>query len=179
MGLGLLYQLFLSVMMTSHGFKQRPRPTIAGIDVYRGQLAELELSQRSAVVDRMLQGEVLINPSVESLHGDVGLTADGYPLFLPLTSPVPDKSMATLLREGGGFNLELSNRLPLERVIPESRHPQCLDKDYYKDSSGFSKASVVIVFYNEPFSTLARSIHSVFQRTPPRELVWPDVTQIY
>lgn len=45
------------------------------------------------------------------------------------------------------------------------------------DYSTLQDASVVIVFYNEPFSTLMRSVHSVLNQTPPqllREIVLVD-----
>ena len=160
------YQLYLAFLMRETSVNVSP---LSDMDVWSGDFGGLDTSMRKDVVHRMLDGQVLINPSVDALHGRVGLLKDGSPLFQPLTSPMSKKSMPSLLREGGGFNLELSNRLPLERSVPESRHPDCKAREWYSDSTGYSKASVVIVFFNEPFSTLARSVHSVFQRTPPRK----------
>ncbi|KAH0476997.1 MAG: hypothetical protein KVP17_002808 [Porospora cf. gigantea B] len=146
------YQLYLAFLMRETSVNAS---LLSNMDVWTGDFGGLDTSMRKDVVNRMLGGQVLINPSVDALHGKVGLLEDGSPLFQPLTSPISKKSMASLLREGGGFNLELSNRLPLERSVPESRHPECKTREWYSDSSSYSKASVVIVFFNEPFSTLA------------------------
>lgn len=69
------------------------------------------------------------------------------------------------LARGGGFNLQMSDHLPLDRVAPDSRHSACKTLEYDLDS--LPAASVLMVFYNEPFSTLMRSVHSVLNRTPP------------
>lgn len=69
------------------------------------------------------------------------------------------------LARGGGFNLQLSDHLPLDRDAPDSRHPACRKLEY--DLKSLPSASVLMVFYNEPFSTLMRSVHSVLNRTPP------------
>lgn len=73
--------------------------------------------------------------------------------------------MARELARGGGFNLMLSDHLPLDRMAPDSRQPGCKTIQY--NLSTLPSASVLMVFYNEPFSTLMRSVHSVLNRTPP------------
>lgn len=77
--------------------------------------------------------------------------------------------MAAELARGGGFNLKLSDHLPLDRDVPDSRQPACKLISY--DIFSLPAASVLMVFYNEPFSTLMRSVHSVLNRTPPSLLL--------
>uniref|UniRef100_A0A8C6ZJN5 Polypeptide N-acetylgalactosaminyltransferase n=1 Tax=Nothoprocta perdicaria TaxID=30464 RepID=A0A8C6ZJN5_NOTPE len=62
------------------------------------------------------------------------------------------------------INIFLSDRISLHRRLPERWHPLCREKkyDYYK----LPKTSVVIAFYNEAWSTLLRTVHSVLETSP-------------
>ncbi|EDO34355.1 predicted protein [Nematostella vectensis] len=62
-----------------------------------------------------------------------------------------------------GFNLLISNRLSLHRTIKDTRHELCRGKTYPKN---LPVASIVICFYNEAWTILLRTIHSVLDRTP-------------
>lgn len=75
----------------------------------------------------------------------------------------------------GGFYLELSDALPLDRDAPDTREDVCRDIVY--DYQSLPEASVVITYYNEPVSTLLRTVHSVLNHTPPpllREIILVD-----
>ncbi|XP_040208673.1 polypeptide N-acetylgalactosaminyltransferase 11 [Rana temporaria] len=61
------------------------------------------------------------------------------------------------------FNMLISNRLGYHRDIPDTRDPKCAKKTYPTE---LPVASVVICFYNEAFSALLRTVHSVLDRTP-------------
>ncbi|XP_075905255.1 polypeptide N-acetylgalactosaminyltransferase 11 isoform X1 [Nelusetta ayraudi] len=71
------------------------------------------------------------------------------------------------LRDSGyhrhAFNVLISTRLGSHRELPDTRDPQCRDKVY---PSTLPSASVVICFFNEAFSALLRTVHSVLDRTP-------------
>lgn len=62
-----------------------------------------------------------------------------------------------------GFNLKFSNELPLDRDVPDIRSDVCKAIKYPHD---MPKCSIIIIFYNEPLSTLLRNILSVLNRTP-------------
>ncbi|CAJ0921302.1 unnamed protein product [Ranitomeya imitator] len=62
------------------------------------------------------------------------------------------------------FNMLISNRLGYHRDIPDTRDPKCAKKIYPTE---LPLASIVICFYNEAFSALLRTVHSVLDRTPP------------
>ncbi|CAD5113898.1 DgyrCDS3057 [Dimorphilus gyrociliatus] len=62
------------------------------------------------------------------------------------------------------LNVTLSEKIPLEREIPDTR-PQSCDKIVY-DISKMPKTSVIIIFYNEALSMLLRTVHSILSRTP-------------
>ncbi|RZF31947.1 hypothetical protein LSTR_LSTR012417 [Laodelphax striatellus] len=65
------------------------------------------------------------------------------------------------------FNLVVSNKIPLNRTIKDARHPMCSTLSY---SSYLPSASVIIVFCNEAWSVLLRTIVSVMNQTPDKLL---------
>jgi polypeptide N-acetylgalactosaminyltransferase len=69
--------------------------------------------------------------------------------------------------EANQFNQYISDRLPLHRRAYDTRHVDCLHEKYYPVSA-MPTTSVVIVFYNEAWSTLMRTVHSILDRTPAR-----------
>lgn len=71
------------------------------------------------------------------------------------------------LRDSGyqrhAFNVLISTRLGARRELPDTRDARCQDKVYPAE---LPAASVVICFFNEAFSALVRTVHSVLDRTP-------------
>lgn len=57
------------------------------------------------------------------------------------------------------LNEELSEQLSYNRTVGDHRNPLC-KKQEYDDPSTLPTASVVIIFYNEPYSVLVRTVHS-------------------
>ncbi|XP_075923555.1 N-acetylgalactosaminyltransferase 7-like isoform X2 [Petromyzon marinus] len=66
-----------------------------------------------------------------------------------------------------GFNMVASDAISLDRSIADLRHDEC---KYWHYDEALPPASVVIVFHNEGWSTLLRTVHSVVKRTPARYL---------
>nr|XP_057938921.1 N-acetylgalactosaminyltransferase 7 isoform X1 [Doryrhamphus excisus] len=66
-----------------------------------------------------------------------------------------------------GFNMVASDMISLDRTISDIRHEEC---KYWHYDERLLTSSVVIVFHNEGWSTLMRTIHSVIKRTPRRYL---------
>lgn len=62
------------------------------------------------------------------------------------------------------LNEELSEHISYNRTIPDARHPACRKKVY--DLNSLPTASVVIIFFNEPYSVLVRTVHSVLNTSP-------------
>nr|CAD7258543.1 unnamed protein product [Timema shepardi] len=62
------------------------------------------------------------------------------------------------------FNLMASDRIPLNRSLPDVRKKRCQGK--YTDLEGLPSTSIIIVFHNEAWSTLLRTVHSVINRSP-------------
>eukprot|EP00434_Breviolum_minutum_P015274 symbB.v1.2.013459.t1/scaffold955.1/size149113/12 len=114
-----------------------------------------------------------ILPGVDAahLHGLIGLNADGAPMVTP--TPLPPGGLSNEDRRdahrGFCFNSRVSDSLPLDRQQRDFRSSACQKKaeGYPED---LPPATVVIVFHNEAFSVLVRSIHSVLNTSPPRLL---------
>lgn len=66
-----------------------------------------------------------------------------------------------------GFNIMVSDRISLDRSLPDIRVSQCRNRKYL---AKLPTASIIIPFHNEGWSTLMRSIHSIMNRTPPQLL---------
>ncbi|XP_049426487.1 N-acetylgalactosaminyltransferase 7 isoform X2 [Epinephelus fuscoguttatus] len=66
-----------------------------------------------------------------------------------------------------GFNMVASDMISLDRSISDLRHEEC---KYWHYDDRLMTSSVIIVFHNEGWSTLMRTVHSVIKRTPRRYL---------
>ncbi|KAJ8012834.1 hypothetical protein DPEC_G00046990 [Dallia pectoralis] len=67
----------------------------------------------------------------------------------------------------GYFNVYLSDQIPVDRAIPDTR-PQMCSESMVHDS--LPTTSVIFCFVDEVWSTLLRSVHSVLNRSPPHLL---------
>ncbi|CAG9539114.1 unnamed protein product [Cercopithifilaria johnstoni] len=67
------------------------------------------------------------------------------------------------------FNLVVSDRIALNRSLPDIRKHQCRIK-IYSPPSQLPTTSVIIVYHNEAFSTLMRTVMSVILRSPHENL---------
>ena len=62
-----------------------------------------------------------------------------------------------------GMSVVISDKISVNRSIPDLRHPECLNKKYLRN---LPRVSIVIIFNNEIFSTFKRTLHSLYNRTP-------------
>ncbi|XP_057293759.1 polypeptide N-acetylgalactosaminyltransferase 11-like isoform X2 [Hydractinia symbiolongicarpus] len=67
------------------------------------------------------------------------------------------------------FNVLVSDRIGFDRVIPQTFNKRCISK-LNQYPLLYLKASVVICFHNEAWSTLLRTVFSVVKRTPRKLL---------
>ncbi|KAM4572295.1 putative polypeptide N-acetylgalactosaminyltransferase 8 isoform 2-T2 [Odontesthes bonariensis] len=78
-----------------------------------------------------------------------------------------DQREAQSLYEKYGYNVFLSDRLPLDRALPETRPPGCLKKSYPKE---LPSLGVVLIYLNEASSIIKRALRSIIDRTPKNVL---------
>uniref|UniRef100_A0A3Q1J0P8 Polypeptide N-acetylgalactosaminyltransferase n=1 Tax=Anabas testudineus TaxID=64144 RepID=A0A3Q1J0P8_ANATE len=67
----------------------------------------------------------------------------------------------------GHFNVYLSDKIPVDRAIPDTRPETCAQNLVHDD---LPSTSVIFCFVDEVWSTLLRSVHSVLNRSPPHLL---------
>ncbi|MBN3318991.1 GALT8 acetylgalactosaminyltransferase, partial [Atractosteus spatula] len=85
-----------------------------------------------------------------------------------------EQKEAQSLYEKYGYNVFLSDRLPLDRNLSDTRNPRCQKKKYPKD---LPSLSVVLIYLDEALSVIKRAIRSIIDRTPAhllKEIVLVD-----
>ncbi|KAH8373032.1 hypothetical protein KR009_010612 [Drosophila setifemur] len=110
-------------------------------------------------------------------RGDIfgNMTADDYNINLfqpvqgegsegrPVVVPPRDRFRMQRFFRLNSFNLLASDRIPLNRTLKDYRTLECRGKKY---ASSLPSTSVIIVFHNEAWSVLLRTITSVINRSP-------------
>ncbi|TSQ46636.1 Polypeptide N-acetylgalactosaminyltransferase 17 [Bagarius yarrelli] len=81
-------------------------------------------------------------------------------------SPEEEKQ-AKNLREKYGYNAFLSDRISLDRSIPDYRPSKCKSMVYPRN---LPQISIIFIFVNEALSVILRSLHSAINHTPPHLL---------
>lgn len=92
-----------------------------------------------------------------------GLGADGKAVRLVGT----EQQEADEIMKKEAFNLLISDRISYNRTLPDVRDPLCKDLTYDRI---LPSASVIIIFTNEAWSPLIRTIWSVINRSPAQHL---------
>ncbi|XP_041935202.1 probable polypeptide N-acetylgalactosaminyltransferase 8 [Alosa sapidissima] len=133
--------------------------------------------QGTDILERLERMEAHINKLVSSLHKQEERRVDevkeekrvkkypNSPLFKNWDAALTEEEQmeAEELFQRYGYNTFLSNRLPLDRELPETRHYRCLEREYPKD---LPTISVVLIYLDEALSIIKRAIYSIINRTP-------------
>ncbi|KAI5712845.1 hypothetical protein M8J75_011702 [Diaphorina citri] len=76
---------------------------------------------------------------------------------VPVNLPSHLHAKAQQLYQINRFNLLVSDRIPVNRTLPDVRKPKCKTKVFNEEF--LPKSSIVIVFHNEAWSALLRTVH--------------------
>lgn len=120
---------------------------IGGADVYKGE--NLDPSY-----DEFAADEAKVVPGLGD-HGE------------PVKLGAAEEALAVKVMEKEAFNLVASDKISLHRTVPDTRDPQCKAVKY---DAELPSVSVVIIFTNEAWTPLLRTIWSVLDNTPPEYL---------
>ncbi|XP_033905014.2 polypeptide N-acetylgalactosaminyltransferase 17-like isoform X1 [Acipenser ruthenus] len=114
------------------------------------------LSFLEEVVYRQLNG---LSKSLGLIEGYEGRGKGGLAATLS-----PDEQVkAKELGEKYGYNAYLSQKISLDRSLPDFRPSKCKELTYRKD---LPQVSLIFIFVNEALSVILRSVHSAVNHTP-------------
>ncbi|XP_046573297.1 probable N-acetylgalactosaminyltransferase 9 [Haliotis rubra] len=86
---------------------------------------------------------------------------------LPVHLEGEEKLLGEKLMHKEAFNIVASEKISLERSVKDVRDHRCKDIIYPKN---LPSASVVIIYHNEAWTPLLRTVYSVINRSPPEYL---------
>ncbi|XP_077396562.1 polypeptide N-acetylgalactosaminyltransferase 17-like [Festucalex cinctus] len=123
-------------------------------------------SEQKALEERLRYLEDIVFKQLSGLSRPLGMVegfeapgADGTLLTL---SP-KDSSKAQILKDKYGYDAIMSNKISLDRKIPDYRPKKCKEYTYPTD---LPQISMIFIFVNEALSVILRSIHSAVNHTP-------------
>ncbi|KAK6180861.1 hypothetical protein SNE40_008837 [Patella caerulea] len=93
------------------------------------------------------------------VHPGSGPGENGEPVY----TAMDERTRADQTIREYGFNMVNSDKISLDRTVPDTRMDEC---KYWHYPEKLPTASVILVFHNEGWSTLVRTVHSVINTTP-------------
>uniref|UniRef100_A0A3P9AI73 Polypeptide N-acetylgalactosaminyltransferase n=1 Tax=Esox lucius TaxID=8010 RepID=A0A3P9AI73_ESOLU len=131
-------------------------------------------SLREVPTDYTIDNEMLKKPVYDRPPLDLNALGEmGRAVKLNLVGEEKRKEEESIKKHQ--INTYVSDMVSLHRRLPERWNPLCRDLKY--DYRSLPSTSVVIAFYNEAWSTLLRTVHSVLETSPDvllREVVLVD-----
>lgn len=110
----------------------------------------------------------IVSPIPKKIIDELGLKNPGEfgkPVVLKNVSDSVDKRIKAGW-ERHQFNEFVSDLISVRRSLPDPRDAYCKRSDLYLPANELPSTSVIIIFHNEAWSTLLRSVHSVLDRSP-------------
>ncbi|XP_072323723.1 polypeptide N-acetylgalactosaminyltransferase 9 isoform X2 [Scyliorhinus torazame] len=127
------------------------------------------LKDRESILQRLDHLEEVVYNQLNGLAKPIGLMEGPGGLGQGgIAATVRDDSQEFDTKyEDYGYNAQLSERISLDRSIPDYRPQKCKQMTY---QSNLPQMAVVFIFVNEALSVILRSVHSVVNHTPPHLL---------
>ncbi|XP_034529060.1 probable polypeptide N-acetylgalactosaminyltransferase 8 [Notolabrus celidotus] len=133
---------------------------------------EADIGKLLTLMDKIEKKEKVAEKDTEVKKEEKKVVRKLYPnsyLFTKWGNDLSEEEQmeAEKLFQSYGYNVFLSDRLPLNRVIPDTRPKRCAEKKYPKD---LPSISVILIYLNEALSIIKRAIRSIIDRTPAQLL---------
>ncbi|XP_019487454.1 PREDICTED: polypeptide N-acetylgalactosaminyltransferase 9 [Hipposideros armiger] len=163
----ILFSVYCRLQDRSEGLVQMVRSADRRVRSRLGKAGALV--DREAILQRLDHLEEVVYNQLNGLAKPMGLVEG--------PGGLGQGGMAATLRDDSqeaegkyeeyGYNAQLSNRISLDRTIPDYRPKKCRQMTYSDD---LPQISVVFIFVNEALSVILRSVHSVVNHTPSQLL---------
>ncbi|KAK5876546.1 hypothetical protein CesoFtcFv8_025889 [Champsocephalus esox] len=128
---------------------------------------ETDINRLLNVMNKLEKKELVNqnNADVKKERSVVRKLYPNSPLFTKWGGDLSEEEQkeAERLFQSYGYNAFLSDRLPLNREIPDTRPARCADKRYPKD---LPSMSVILIYLDEALSIIKRAIRSIIDKTP-------------
>ncbi|KAM4705062.1 polypeptide N-acetylgalactosaminyltransferase 12 [Rhinophrynus dorsalis] len=157
-----VFMLFLGFLLLGKGGEDQANKTL---DSDKGNKVEEKLEHREVPdpQEEELDYEQLRRPVYEKPPLDPNALGEfGRAVRLNLEGKEKELEMESIKKHQ--INIYLSDKISLHRRLEERWNPQCKTVKY--NYRKMPKTSVVIAFYNEAWSTLLRTVHSVLETSP-------------
>uniref|UniRef100_A0A3B3XX18 Polypeptide N-acetylgalactosaminyltransferase n=1 Tax=Poecilia mexicana TaxID=48701 RepID=A0A3B3XX18_9TELE len=126
-------------------------------------LINLQAGYNSSAVRKPGVHKVLSLDATQAPRDPNAVGQFGQPVILP-----GSKNAEVMKRwNEGHFNVYLSDQIPVDRGVPDTRPETCAQNLVHDD---LPTTTVIFCFVDEVWSTLLRSVHSVLNRSPPHLL---------
>ncbi|KAG9340893.1 hypothetical protein JZ751_020086 [Albula glossodonta] len=137
---------------------QKAQPTMKELIPPRVEIKANSSIVRKSGMHKVMHMDVTQSPRDKGAVGQFGLAA--------VVPKDKQEEMRGRWNEGH-FNVYLSEQIPVDRAIPDTRPQMCSESLVHDD---LPTTSVIFCFVDEVWSTLLRSVHSVLNRSPPHLL---------
>ena len=155
-----------------HKNKEESQKNVGEIDLeddpYAGTVQSkkyLNPSIPAAYYDATKIGDYEKDDPCKNFHGNENNGECGK----PVTLNSEEQALVPAIIKKFGFNLISGDKVPLDRNPKDLRKPACKHW-HYPEKSKLPSAAVVLVFYNEGWGPLMRTVHTVIKQTPPELL---------
>jgi hypothetical protein len=175
------WESFIEKQVRSRKFSKNPQDDFPVTNQPRGvsdeivkeflQNIESKELQRNLIDNKIETQEVQIQKIISTVSPDtytrLGLSIDAgeHGAGIQLGPDTPG-DIQKIVNDGWHrheFNELVSDLIAVNRSLPDPRSFHCKSAQY---SSNLPKTSVIVIFHNEAWSTLLRTVHSVINRSP-------------